>query len=68
MSAAVFDDILSLLLLAWLTGLMGEGGAPGIAEVAILSGKVGVFFICTTVVGLFVFPLGRTAHAPSQGP
>jgi Kef-type K+ transport system membrane component KefB len=57
-SAAVFDDIMSLLLLAWLTGLMGEGGAPGIAEVAILSGKVGVFFICTTVVGLFVFPWG----------
>lgn len=57
-SAAVFDDILSLLLLAWLTGMMGAGGSPGLAELALLFGKIVLFFIVTAVVGLFIFPWG----------
>jgi Kef-type K+ transport system membrane component KefB len=57
-SAAVFDDVLSLLLLAWLTGMIGAGEPPGLAEVALLAGKVILFFVITTVIGLFVFPWG----------
>ncbi len=62
-SAAVFDDILSLLLLAWLTGMIGAGEPPGFAEFALLSGKIVLFFIVTTIIGLFVFPWGgRLMH------
>ncbi len=57
-SAAVFDDILSLLLLAWLTGLIAAGEPPGIVEFAILCGKIALFFGITGVVGLFLFPWG----------
>jgi Kef-type K+ transport system membrane component KefB len=62
-SAAVFDDILSLLLLAWLTGMVGAGEPPGLAEFALLSGKIILFFIITTIIGLFIFPWGgRLMH------
>lgn len=56
-SAAVFDDIMSLVLLAWLTALMetGSTGAVAIGPIAI---KVILFFVIVTVVGVFVFPLG----------
>jgi Kef-type K+ transport system membrane component KefB len=56
-SAAVFDDILSLILLAWLTGLMGTGPS---AEFSLgsLAFNVILFFAITTVVGVFVFPFG----------
>ena len=57
-SAAVFDDIFSLLLLAMVTGLMLFGEAPGIGEIALLGGKVLLFFAITGVVGLYVFPWG----------
>lgn len=57
-SAAVFDDILSLLLLAWLTGMLAAGGAPGFVDIAILVGKVILFFAVTGVVGLYLFPWG----------
>jgi len=57
-SAAVFDDILSLLLLAWLTGMLAAGGAPGFVDIAILVGKVILFFAVTGVVGLYLFPRG----------
>ena len=62
-SAAVFDDILSLLLLAWLTGMIGAGEPLGLAEFALLSGKIILFFIITTIIGLFIFPWGgRLMH------
>ncbi len=62
-SAAVFDDILSLVLLAWLTGMMGNGEAPGLAEFALLSGKVALFLVLTAAIGIFVFPWGgRVMH------
>jgi len=56
-SAAVFDDILSLILLAWLTGLMEAGPASGFAIVP-LAVNVLAFFAITTVIGVFVFPFG----------
>jgi Kef-type K+ transport system membrane component KefB len=57
-SAAVFDDVLSLVLLAWLTGVIGAAEPPGFAEFALLSGKILLFFGVTGIVGLFVFPWG----------
>ena len=57
-SAAVIDDILSLMLLAWLTGMITADTPPGLAAVGILSGKVILFFAVTAVLGLFVFPWG----------
>jgi len=62
-SAAVFDDILSLILLAWLTGLLAFGEPPGPIEVALLFGKITLFFIITGAIGLYVFPRGgRLMH------
>ncbi len=57
-SAAVFDDILSLILLAWLTGIIGAEEPPGLLDFLILSAKIALFFAVTAVVGLFVFPWG----------
>jgi len=57
-SAAVFDDILSLLLLAWLTGLLTSGEAPSISSVLFLTGKIVLFFAITTFFGVYVFPRG----------
>jgi Kef-type K+ transport system membrane component KefB len=57
-SAAVFDDIFSLLLLGLLTGLILYGEPPGVAELTLLIGKVVLFFAITGFVGLYVFPWG----------
>ena len=57
-SAAVIDDILSLMLLAWLTGMIGADEMPGLSEIGLLFGKVVLFFVVTAVVGLFIFPWG----------
>jgi Kef-type K+ transport system membrane component KefB len=57
-SAAVADDVMSLLLLAWLTGLITAGGAPGVFEIAVLAGKIVLFFAITAFAGLYVFPWG----------
>lgn len=65
-SAAVFDDILSLVLLAGLTGLM-EAGQGGEFEVLPLLFKVLAFFALTTLIGVFVYPLaGRLLHGIKQ--
>lgn len=57
-SAAVFDDVLSLLLLAWLTALIGVGEAPNLLQFAILGAKIVAFFAITAVAGFYVFPRG----------
>ncbi len=57
-SAAVFDDILSLLLLGLLTGLILFGEPPSVADIALMVGKVVLFFAFTGLVGLYVFPWG----------
>ena len=56
-SAAVFDDILSLILLAWLTALI-EVESAGSFSLGLLALKVLAFFVITTAIGVFVFPLG----------
>ncbi|MEJ2469851.1 MAG: cation:proton antiporter [Desulfuromonadales bacterium] len=59
-SAAVIDDTLSLILLAILTGFLETGSVPGVAALAVLLGKVVLFFAIATVLGHFLFPaIGR---------
>jgi Kef-type K+ transport system membrane component KefB len=59
-SAAVLDNILSLILLALLTGIIKTGGFPSLTSLAILVGKILLFFIITSTFGYYLFPiLGR---------
>ncbi len=56
--AAVFDDVLSLLLLAWLTGFLSAGTAPTLTEFALLGWKIVIFFGVTAFIGIVVYPRG----------
>lgn len=56
-SAAVIDDTLSLILLAILTGFMQTGSAPDMATLALLLGKVALFFAIAGLLGQYLFPL-----------
>ena len=61
-AAALWDDLLSLFLLAALLAVIGENGSSvaGSGIVLLLIGKVLVFFIVTIPVGILVFPwLGK---------
>jgi Kef-type K+ transport system membrane component KefB len=59
-SAALVDDVLSLLLLALLTALLQTGSIPDLASLALLLGKVSLFFALAVPAGLYLFPwLGR---------
>lgn len=59
-SAAVIDDVLSLLLLAVLTAVIKSGSIPGGFELAMLGVNVALFFILTSLIGHYVFPfLGK---------
>jgi len=55
-SAALFDDILSLFVLSLLIGMMG-GQPQSVAETARLLLQIAVFFAITIPVGWFVFPV-----------
>ncbi|MEE4361459.1 MAG: cation:proton antiporter [Pseudomonadales bacterium] len=55
-SAAVVDDVFSLVLLAVLTAVIESGTFPDAAGIALLLGKVGLFFVVAVAVGVFVFP------------
>lgn len=55
-SAAVIDDVLSLLLLAALTGVIRSGSLPDPASIGLLVLKVASFFIVAIAIGVFVFP------------
>jgi Kef-type K+ transport system membrane component KefB len=59
-SAAVFDDVFSLILLAVLTAVIQTGTLPDLLSVGLLIGKIVAFFIVTGLIGHYVFPwLGR---------
>jgi len=66
-SAAVFDDILSLVLLAVLTAVIKTGGLPEWQSLLWLLGKVISFFVIASLLGRYAFPwIGRMlkrAHA-----
>jgi len=55
-SAAVFDDVLSLVILAVLIALINTGELPGTEGILTLGGGVVAFFVITSVVGLYVLP------------
>lgn len=59
-SAAIVDDVLSLLLLAFLTAVLRTGSVPDASALLVLSGKVGLFFAFAVPAGMYLFPwLGR---------
>lgn len=59
-SAAVYDDVASLILLALLTAVISQGSFPDLESFAWLLGKVALFFVCAIALGVYVFPwLGR---------
>ena len=55
-SSAVIDDTLSLILLAVLTGILQTGSAPSLMMLALLLGKVVLFFLITGILGHYLFP------------
>ena len=59
-SAAVVDDVLSLILLAVLTAIIQTGGLPGAGEIAFLLVKITLFFAITITIGHYALPwLGK---------
>jgi Kef-type K+ transport system membrane component KefB len=62
-SAAVFDDVLSLILLAILTAVIKTGGLPEMSGVVLLVVQAAIFFGITVGIGIYVLPwLGRRIH------
>lgn len=62
-SAALIDDVFSLVLLAALTSVIETGSPPGWLGIAALAGKVALFFASTVWIGYWVLPLlGRRLH------
>lgn len=57
-SAAVFDDILSLFLLSVLTAFILAGSTPDVASLIFLGAKILLFFAITAFLGLYIFPWG----------
>lgn len=55
-SAAVFDDVLSLVILAVLVALINTGELPGTEGMLTLVGGVVAFFAVTIVVGAWLLP------------
>ncbi len=66
-SAAIIDDVFSLVLLAVLTAVIRTGSVPGLQSLLWLGAKVCLFFLLTTLAGRYLFPLVgqwvRKAHA-----
>jgi len=56
-SAALFDDIFSLILLAILTSMIVGGPLPSVPSVLWLLGKVALYFAVTVTIGWFLFPI-----------
>ncbi len=57
--AALFDDILGLILLALLTSMIHTGQPPNFLALVLLMGKVILFFGITMSLGVHVFPRVR---------
>lgn len=55
-AAALVDDVLSLLLLSILTALLRTGELLGAAEIALLAGRIALFFAVTTAIGTWLLP------------
>jgi Kef-type K+ transport system membrane component KefB len=55
-AAALFDDIIGLVLLAVLTAVVRAGSAPALTELALILGKTALFFAVTVSLGVHVYP------------
>ena len=55
-SAAVIDDVLSLILLAVLTSFLATGSVPGLISLLLIMGKVILFFVIAGLLGGYLFP------------
>lgn len=55
-AAAIFDDILSLILLGVLTSLIADGEFPGLSGLGLIVLKMILFLAVTASIGIFVFP------------
>ncbi len=55
-SAAIVDDVLSLLLLAVLTAMISTGALPTLGELAMMGFHLLVFFGVSTVLGVYALP------------
>lgn len=55
-AAAIVDDVLGLFLLALLTSMIQTGGMPDLMAMALLLGKVLLFFAITGSLGVQVYP------------
>ncbi len=55
-SAAIFDDVIGLMLLAVVTGVIATGATPDLAGVLALLGRAALFFLIAVAVGLFLYP------------
>lgn len=67
-SAAIFDNALSLVLLAVLTALLRRGELPEPAQLLQLGGQMLVFFAVTVAVGVWVLPRLGDAIRRLAGP
>jgi len=56
-SAALFDDVFSLILLAVLTSVLASGAFPSMTALGWLLTKVVLYFLVTVGIGWFLFPL-----------
>lgn len=56
MSSALLDDIASLVLLAVVTPLVLGGGVPGSEEIALIIGKIIVFFALIWITAAWLLP------------
>jgi len=55
-SAAIFDDVLGLFVLAILTAMIETGSIPDIATLALMLSKVVAFFAIAVALGVHVYP------------
>ena len=55
-SAAVIDDVFSLLLLTALTAVLQQGEIPDAAGFAVIAAKAALFFVVTVGYGRFISP------------
>lgn len=62
-AAAIFDDVIGLVLLAVITALIATGEVPSILEFVLMLAKAAAFFVVTGLLGAHVYPrISRRLH------
>lgn len=59
-SAAIYDDVLGLLMLAFLTAVLTTGTAFGWLDTLYILGRIAAFFAISVAVGLYILPRVRS--------